>query len=267
MKIAHESPISIFPTVQRMTDYDYALVHLFETNIQYYRQFKDAVILGREVILDNSIFELGVSFDSDLYYKWIEMLQPTWFIIPDVLEDTLGTLRSMDKWFSKFITPPKMKTIGVVQGKDYREIVECYKDIAPRVDKVAISFDYSYYINNISSRGKLDYKNNKFEMFAAGRSQLLHSLLNDGIIDTKKPHHLLGCALPQEFKAYKHYDWIDSVDTSNPIVHGINGVSYKPYGLDEKISTKLIEYINEDITDTQLEIIKDNINMFRNFCK
>jgi hypothetical protein len=85
MKIAHEAPISIFPIVQRMTDYDYALVHLFESNMIYYRMFKDAVINGREVILDNSIFELGESFDGEVYFKWIEKLQPTWYIIPDIL--------------------------------------------------------------------------------------------------------------------------------------------------------------------------------------
>ena len=30
MKIAHEAPLSIFDEVSSLTDYDYALVHLFE---------------------------------------------------------------------------------------------------------------------------------------------------------------------------------------------------------------------------------------------
>ena len=30
IKIAHEAPLSIMNKVQSMTDYDYALVHLFE---------------------------------------------------------------------------------------------------------------------------------------------------------------------------------------------------------------------------------------------
>ena len=262
MKIAHEAPISIFPTIQRMTDYDYALVHLFESNMVYYRMFKDAVINGREVILDNSIFELGESFDGDVYFKWIEKLQPTWYIIPDVLEDTLGTLRKMDKWLAKYAVNPSIKSIGVVQGKSYKEIVECYKDVAPRVDKVAISFDYSYYIASTENLRPI----NKYAAWMFGRQMLLRNLLDDGIIDTNKPHHLLGCALPQEFIAYKDYKWLDSVDTSNPIVHGLNGVSYRPTGLDDKISTKLIEYMCEDVTDTQLAIIKDNITQFRKFC-
>lgn len=262
MKIAHEAPISIFPTVQRMTDYDYALVHLFETNIYYYRMFKDAVINGREVILDNSIFELGTAFNGDAYFKWIETLHPSWYIIPDVLEDTLGTLRAMDKWLSKYKVSSKIKSIGVIQGKTFEQLVECYKDIAPRVDKVAISFDYSYYIESTKSLNPI----NKYAAWMFGRQRLINDLLDAGVIDTYKPHHLLGCALPQEFTAYKDYKWIDSVDTSNPIVHGLNGVAYRPSGLDDKISTKLIEYMNEEVTDTQLEIITDNIKQFRKFC-
>ena len=58
IKIAHESPKSIFTDVQQVTDYDYALVHLFEEDEQYLEQFKVALRKGREVILDNSIFEL-----------------------------------------------------------------------------------------------------------------------------------------------------------------------------------------------------------------
>jgi len=30
MRVAHEAPLCIFDVVQEQTDYDYALVHLFE---------------------------------------------------------------------------------------------------------------------------------------------------------------------------------------------------------------------------------------------
>ena len=43
IKIAHESPISIFPQVQSWTDYDYALVHLFEESPEYLELFKKAL--------------------------------------------------------------------------------------------------------------------------------------------------------------------------------------------------------------------------------
>lgn len=262
MRIAHEAPISIFPAVQRLTDYDYALVHLFESNIFYWRHFKDAVINGREVLLDNSIFELGTAFDSEKYYKWINELNPTWYIIPDVLEDTDATLRSFDKWQNNYKVEG-VKSIGVIQGKSYSDLVRCYKEIEPRVDKVAISFDYSYYIDSTEKLEPI----NKYAAWKFGRQKLIAMMLNDNIINTDKPHHLLGCSLPQEFRAYKNYKWIDSVDTSNPIVHGLNGVLYSRNGLNDKISTKLIEYMDEQVTVEQLKNIEHNIEMFRGFCK
>ena len=67
IKIAHESPKSIFEEVQRFTDYDYALVHLFEEDEEYLKQFKEAALKGREIILDNSIFELEEAFNADRF--------------------------------------------------------------------------------------------------------------------------------------------------------------------------------------------------------
>ncbi len=64
MLVSHETPVSFLETSRRYNDYDYALVHLFETNPEYYSFFKSSKTLGREVLLDNSIFELGEAFDT-----------------------------------------------------------------------------------------------------------------------------------------------------------------------------------------------------------
>lgn len=266
MKIAHEAPISIFNAIQRATDYDYALVHMFEENPRYWRHFRDAVINGREVLLDNSIFELGTAFDSGKYVEWINKLEPTWFIIPDVLEDTDGTIAKFNEWMTTYDSQAYKfsKRIGVIQGKSYEDIVRCYKFIEPNVDKVAISFDFSFYSLNFEGP-------THWHRLMAGRIATLDRLLDDGIINVKKPHHLLGCSLPQEFKHYSadklKYEWIDSLDTSNPVVHGLNNISYSENGLEDKISTKLIEYMNEEVDMVEYLTIIRNIEIFRSFCK
>ena len=43
MKIAHEAPLSIFDDVQKVTDYDYFLVHLFEENSDYEKKAHECV--------------------------------------------------------------------------------------------------------------------------------------------------------------------------------------------------------------------------------
>ena len=257
IKIAHESPKSIFGDIQEVTDYDYALVHLFEEDKEYLNQFKQAIKKGREVILDNSIFELEEAFDAEKFAGWVRELRPTWYIVPDALEDTKKTLSQMADWNSKYNNLPGKK-IGVVQGKTYEEIVDCYRymDNTAEVDMIAISFDYSYYTESVPHP-------NKYVSWMLGRVKLLGDMVRDGIINEKKHHHLLGCSLPQEFSFYSQYPWIYSLDTSNPVVHGIKGISYKTDGLWSKESQKLFELINYEVEDTNL--ILNNIHKFRWF--
>ena len=261
MKISHESPLCLLDRSRSYNDYDYALVHLFETEPTYYQFFKDSVAQGRHVLLDNSIFELGTAFDSERYAHWIKELQPTEYIIPDVLENALGTMDNALDWKEKYSDLPG-KTIGVVQGKTYEDLVQCYDylDTVIGVDKLAISFDYSYYLEVCPHP-------NKWMGYALGRVQTLTRLLHDGVINTEKPHHLLGCALPIEFMFYrKEFKWLESLDTSNPIVHALLGIGYEPGGLDAKKSLKLIELLNTpEPSVATMHTIKHNILYFRSF--
>jgi hypothetical protein len=261
MKISHESPLCLLDRSRSYNDYDYALVHLFETEPTYYQFFKDSVAQGRHVLLDNSIFELGTAFDSERYAHWIKELQPSEFIIPDVLESALGTMDNALDWKEKYSDLPG-KTIGVVQGKTYEDLVQCYDylDTVIGVDKLAISFDYSYYLEVCPHP-------NKWMGYALGRVQTLTRLLNDGVINTKKPHHLLGCALPIEFMFYrKEFKWLESLDTSNPIVHALLGIGYEPGGLDAKKSLKLIELLNTpEPSVATMHTINHNIKYFRSY--
>ena len=95
IKIAHESPKACFDTIQSMTDYDYALVHLFEEDPEYLELFLDAKAEGREIILDNSIFELEEALDAERFAYWINELKPTWYIVPDAFENAKKTLSNM----------------------------------------------------------------------------------------------------------------------------------------------------------------------------
>ena len=260
IKIAHESPKACFDTVQGMTDYDYALVHLFEEDPEYLELFLDAQAAGREIILDNSIFELEEAFNAERFAYWINKLKPTWYIVPDALENTKRTLHNMAEWNLKYADKVHGKKIGVVQGKTYSEIVGCYEYMSTiaDVDMIAISFDYSYY------QDKFPHPN-KYVSWMLGRVQLLGRMLKDGVINIDKPHHLLGCGLPQEFSFYHNagWDWIYSLDTSNPVVHGLKGIEYKNYGLWDKESQKLFTMINSEVSEDQLNTIKYNVNMFR----
>jgi len=255
-KIAHEAPISMFDFVQERTSYDYCLVHLFAENEAYRNKFLEAKKKGREIILDTSVFELGTAFDENWYLQVIKELQPTWYIIPDVLEDAQATVSKAKHWMKFYASEFKnSKPIGVVQGKTYDELTGCYIELAHELDiaKIAFSFDYSYYLESFPHP-------NKLVSWMFGRMKLLGDLVIKGIIDEQKPHHLLGNSLPQEGRYYGQYKWIDSVDTSNPVLHAIKGIDYEPnFGLYAKSSQKLFELINYEETDPEIQKVREQL--------
>lgn len=264
IKVSHESPLSMLEASRTYNDYDYALVHLFESQPEYYKFFKDSLKMGRHVILDNSIFELGEAFDSVKYAEWIDMLEPTEYIIPDVLESCEGTINSAKVWCYSTVynIHANSKIIGVVQGKNYGELVRCYTALdGMGVDKIAISFDYSYYAEVFPHP-------NKWVAFMMGRVLTLTRMMNEGVINKKKPHHLLGCAHPREFSFYTHpdFNWIETLDTSSPIVHGLKRVRYSDnIGNWVKEKTKLVDLLDAVPDSTYLEDIYYNIKHFKSY--
>lgn len=257
IKIAHESPTALFPFVQSKTDYDYCIVHLLGESVEYCNQFTKAC-KEREVILDNSIFELGEAFDMKKFFEWNNRLEPTWYIIPDALEDCKRTIFNAYVWNQFHRETAKGKSIGVVQGKTYEEIVECYQTLDSKlnVDMIAISFDYSLYEELVPHQ-------NKYVSWMLGRVALLGRLERDKVINKLKPHHLLGCALPQEGQFYRGYDWIYSMDTSNPIIHSYSNIKYPEEGLQSKNSQKLYQLIDVPAFMFDNSILDWNIETFR----
>lgn len=267
MQRSHEVPKCLMEQSREFNDYDYALVHKFEDDKEYLEFYKESLRMGRTVILDNSLFELEEMFDHDEFAKWVTELgninpKNFYYIIPDVLEEKTKTIESAKSFLIKYPDLPGNK-IGVVQGKNYREILECFLFMQQQSDRVAISFDYSWY------EEMFPYEKTKWHSWMKGRQQLMYRLYIDDVIDECFDGiHLLGCGLPQEFEFYKRkeFDSIVTVDTSNPIVMGMHGHRYdKVKGLEFKESIKLVELFDAELDDKQLEDINHNLDVFKSF--
>ena len=253
---ACEAPLSLMEYIKKNTDYDYALVHLFEENPEYFSFFKKSLSEGREVILDNSVFELGDHFDEELYKKWILELKPTYFIIPDRFLDKKYTVDKVREWYT-WAEKNKLRCIGVLQGKNVEEFVEAYTQIEPLVDIVAISFAQKCF-QDLFPMLPVD------EARMYGRITVMDILEKRGIINKRKKHHLLGLALPQELLHYKGKNWITSVDSSSPVLHGYLNIAFEPFGLLQKDTLKIDEIFLEK---TEMNTtIKKNLEIFKGFC-
>lgn len=271
IKRYHEAPLCIFDEVQKITDGDYALVHLFEKNEAYLNKFKKAVADGRDVILDNSIFELGEAFDGETFAYWVRQLKPTWYIVPDCWKDGAKTVEMFNDFVEKYPILPG-KRVGVAQGKTIEEVIECYQQIKDRCDMIAFNLDFSsIFYNSFLPNCTLEYKASLVPYCVAmsiGRHSVLCSLQLLGVIDETKSHHLLGCGVPQEVQWYdKNWTWIRSIDTCNPVMAGMHGRHYDPVsGISWKSDAKMCDQMNCFVNWRDRSYIIENINIMKDWC-
>ena len=291
MKISHEVPLTLLKESRVFNDYDYALVHLFAKYPEYYRFFEESLKMGRTVYLDNSLYELGKSFDPGEFLKWINKLKPTYYIIPDTFWDAKGTMYQAMDWFLNWA--PKLecntKSIGVAQGDTYEAIAKSYRFMCSMADMVAFTFKfapdfvgnsgdvfqsmfYSTY-NMTEINGLINEENSSAVRDAIIRYALLRQLKVDGIIDTSKPHHLLGMQNTLFLdNIAKNYPWVTSIDTSNPIICGMIEKPYAYKGMvgnpeAPKPKEVLADFFEVEPTGRQFQIIRDNVQVFNRLAK
>lgn len=256
--ISHEVPQCLLEKSLQFNDYNYCLVHLCETHPIYKEFYKKSRVNGLDLLLDNSIFELGKAFDPAKFANYIQELQPSYYVIPDSLENKDETIQSYKNFVRDYDNLNGAK-IGVVQGKTFNELVECYKFMSDNADYIALSFDLSFY-------QYIGTGNTKLERQCSGRIRFIETLYHECIINHDKPHHLLGCSLAKEFRYYTKngFSFIRSCDTSNPVVSGMLGITYSgEFGLQTKPSIKLADMIDRTVTDQEFHNIRYNVLNFK----
>ena len=154
--------------------------------------------------------------------------------------------------------PDDCTRMAVVQGKDYVDAWKSFRGLKELgYKKIAISYGATWY-NDLFPHVNKDLGK------ALGRLTFIGKLIQEGELSKYDRIHLLGCAVPQEFGWYRDLKFIESIDTSNPIIHGLQGVQYNSLGLLTKSSTK-IDQIEEEITTERLYDINHNLIRFKKF--
>lgn len=242
--ISHEVPMGMLERSRAFNDYDYALVHLFKDNPDYFNFFVQSVAEGRRVILDNSLYELGEAFDMAEYARWIETLEPTYYILPDTFWDTNRTIEQAMEWMANYgkNIDCRIKKIGVAQGSTYADIKHAYKFMSSFCDCIAFTFKFAPSMlddEEINLQEFLDKFHVRYpgvdisgddltseDKQAACRYLILKKLDEEGVIDHTKEHHLLGLQNTTLLYESCKFPWVTSIDTSNPIIHGFRGNVY-----------------------------------------
>jgi hypothetical protein len=260
IKISHEVPLCLLEESLTFCDYQYALPHLLESNETYRLHFLRCKNKGVEIYMDNSLHELGHSMDADILLKWIDILEPSNFFIPDVWEDCTASIVNAKYW-SKIQLPKNTTKVAVVQAKSINEAIRCtqtYIDLG--YEKIAYSYGASYY-NDIYPHINKDLGK------ALGRLKMISTLYSNGVLLPTSRVHLLGTACPIEFSLYKGIKCIESVDTSNPIMAAVDGIKYNNLGTHSKPKSNMNSCSNIDYKDINMELLNHNVETFKNIIK
>ena len=255
IKVSHEVPICLLEHSLKFNDYQYCLPHLLDQNEQYREFFYRCKEEGHYIVMDNSLHELGHAYDESRLLHWINELQPNEFIVPDVWEDKTQSVIKAREW-SNIKLPKEITKVAVVQGKSYEDALisyQTYKDLGYR--KIAFSYGASYY-NDIVPHINSDFGK------AMGRLWVISSLYKNKIITKKDRIHLLGTAMPFEFKFYEDYPFIESIDTSNPIMAALEGTRYTD-GQHPKPKLNLNATQTWNLEDIDVDLVYYNVIRFR----
>ena len=258
MKISHEVPICLLEDSLWFNDYQYCLPHLLDQSEEYKDFFIRAKQNGVYIIMDNSLHELGHAYDSERLLYWINELKPNEFIVPDVWQDRQGSIKNAREW-SKIELPGEVTKVAVVQALNLMEAMACYQDYRDLgYQKIAFSYGADYY-------KELSNHPNPHLAKALGRIYMISHLYKIRLIKDDHRIHLLGCASPFEFSLYKNTKYIESIDTSNPIMATLDGIKYNnSLSINKPISNMNDNfYITPDKID--YELLNYNIEMFRKF--
>ena len=260
IKISHEVPLQLLEQSVAFNDYDYALVHLFDKYPEYKQFFRDSISMGREVLLDNSAFELGGSVCEEKLMQGIRDINPTYVVLPDVIgkyDDTIerstGFLEDLkyQKGFGKIPEP-----IAVLQGTTLEQYIRCHEYFTHvlKIDYIAIPL----YVKCFATPA-----NTSAMKYSLSRYRLIAELLERNVINRYSKYHLLGANDPIEFQWYRNpaFKFITSADTSCPIIAGMFDEWLDPVGK-EKRSEKLADNMEMQLSVHQVRQIHKNIDIY-----
>ncbi len=260
IKISHEVPKCLLEESLKWVDYIYCLPHLMEEDEEYRNFFLKCKEEGVEIYLDNSLHELGESMNDDILLKWLNILKPSTFFVPDVWENQMDTITNSYRWIKYQNIPEETTLTAVIQATSIKEAAECYKAFKNMgYKKFAFSYGASYYNDLFLHPDKNIGK-------ALGRVNAISILKHTGVIEDTDRIHLLGCAVPGEMIFYKGMSFIESADTSNPVMSAIDGTYYMD-GFHDKPKANMNNSFDIDIDKIDIYALEHNVYEFKEFLK
>lgn len=255
--ISHEIPLALIDKHQdAVSDYMFALLHKLEEDPEYARKVYEYSDAGGVVYLDNSCYELGEAMSDELLHKWHEEIHSDVVILPDVLGHDVETYIRIMGYLKKF-PDDIVDSMAVAQGATRGELIACYRMLVAYRDADGRGFMM------IGIPFVFPWIPKEPEAQATARIDLLTRMVKLGLIDETRPHHLLGTWQAREFIHYRNYNWVASIDTSNPVMAAIDGTPYGPFGLDAKPKATFDSSYHLTESEINMDLLYSNVKSFK----
>ena len=259
MEIAIIAPTKYMKEFNKQGHLEMALAHLCDFKSKYYKYFKQQVKENVFVILDNGLYECKKSIPVEHLIKIAKDLKPAEVVAPDVLFDGKATIANA-RYFAKLMKRAKlnidMRIMVVIQGKNQREWLKCYKE-ACELDEDCM---WTIGLSKLSIPRCFGKKTDKAPV-AQSRLRLLEKLNSKDDWSYGCQYHLLGGDnwLAHELKTIVEKDYpVRSNDSSVAVNYGHNDLTFNSHG-------KIRRYIHgnlpfdQSIESTKFASINANI--------
>lgn len=254
MKFSFETPKSLLNYSRTFNDYEYFLDIFWDDHPEVFDFFLDSIMQGREVILDNSLYERKIrnieldeegyknllrKFDEQIPEDRKKLLK---VIVPDYFEDSARCIRKVHEYLAEF---PQFTLVAVVHGHNKQNFKDCfveYTKILREEDVIAVPFG--------------DMCCN-----TTPRSEILEELAN--VITWNQKVHFLGLKSPFEvtqIRRVRHL--IDSIDTSYPVISSIE--QNRVFNHPDKPKTLIYDIFDTfEPSDEFKELLGNNVQEFK----
>jgi len=257
--ISHESPQCMLEDSNKYNDYQYLLPY-FYYRCPKYREFMNNY--SGMIIADNGLFE-GETYTIQQQIELIKESKPTIYIVQDEWNDPILTLKNAKYWMGlkkSGVLPVELNLMVVLQGKTFGEIEILYQQ--------CVDLGYKHFAFNHSSiayQNEIKSLEGSINKAKVGRITIIRNLWNKNIIKDHHWIHLLGATDITEFSYYEQAlpGVVDSIDTSGPIIKGIEEGLYNDDNVKTKSSNKMEIYFYKDLSSQQKDHILSNIEYFK----
>jgi len=262
MNIAHVTPEDNLSLCDS-GNFDFCLAHIAIKNKDYKKFFVDRVLSGRELYLDNGVWETGYPLDKDLMIELAIEMGATYVYAPDYMGEKKKTLDAISE-FGDIASNTKgfnSKIIGVMQGKTREEWFDCALKLAKLPDHICNTIA----VNTLFIEDMYEYEIEEGARRSKTRVELL--MMIDRQLDrfNNKRFYSTGFGAPIDAQELPKFKWLIGVDTAiacvmasnDMIITPVNYTYFKPKGKVDKVQ----------LTTDQVTFAKSNIRIINSFIR